>query len=228
MRRHSLTCQGYHIGYTEAMARAATFELIGEHVTLDFVNTVGWRGDPARRKDLLLSFEDLVAWAKAVKLVGTADIRTLMLAAQRDQARALGSLRRARRLREVLARVLVAAGGDARPAARDVRLINAFLAAALRHRRLEVRGAAFAWSWASRESDAFDALLWPIVLAGADLLASDDRTQIRECRGEGCGWLFLDTSRNRRRRWCTMQSCGNRAKARRFYERAREKTSNPR
>jgi predicted RNA-binding Zn ribbon-like protein len=210
------------------MARAETFELIGGHLALDFVNTIDWRGDPARREDLLLSFEDLAAWAKAAKLVRTADIRTLRLAAQRDQARALRSLRRARRLREVLAHVLLAAGGDARPAARDVRLINAFLAAALRHRRLQVRGAAFAWVWARRESELFDALLWPIVLAAVDLLASDDRTRIRECRGEGCGWLFLDTSRNRRRRWCTMQSCGNRAKVRRFYERAREKTSNPR
>jgi predicted RNA-binding Zn ribbon-like protein len=68
----------------------------------------------------------------------------------------------------------------------------------------------------------FDALIWPIVLAAAELLASDSRRQIHECAGEGCGWLFLDTSRNRRRRWCTMESCGNRAKARRFYQRSRE------
>jgi predicted RNA-binding Zn ribbon-like protein len=59
-------------------------------------------------------------------------------------------------------------------------------------------------------------------LAAAELLVSDIRAQIHECGGEGCGWLFLDTSRNHRRRWCTMQGCGNRAKARRFYERTRE------
>jgi predicted RNA-binding Zn ribbon-like protein len=65
-------------------------------------------------------------------------------------------------------------------------------------------------------------VLWPVVLAAADLLTSGDRARIHECAGPGCGWLFLDTSRNRRRRWCTMQGCGNRAKARRFYERARD------
>jgi predicted RNA-binding Zn ribbon-like protein len=201
---------------------AAGFELVGGHLALDFVNTVDWRSDLTRHRDLLVTFDDLLAWAKAARLVGAAEVRTMSAAAQRDAAGAVRSLRRARRLRELLARMLAAAGGETRPAARDVGRLNAFLAAALRHRRLETRGTAFVWRWADRERDGFDALLWPIVLAAADLLASDRRTRIHECGGEGCGWLFLDTSRSRRRRWCTMRGCGNRAKARRFYERTRE------
>ena len=200
---------------------ATTFELIGGHLALDFVNTVDWRGDPTRRRDLLATFEDLLEWAKTAKLLTAGAVRTMVAAAQRDQARAIRSLRRARRLREVLARVLEAAGRDAPPAARDLRRLNIFLAAALEHRRLEVRRTGFVWSWANAEGDTFDSLLRPIVLAAAELLASDSRRQIHECGGEGCGWLFLDTSRNRRRRWCTMRGCGNRAKARRFYERTR-------
>ena len=199
----------------------ATFELIGGHPALDFVNTVDWRNDPVRCRELLVTFDDLLAWAKAAKLLATADVGAMSQAAQRNQARAMRSLRRARRLREVLARVL-APGRDIRPAAPDLRLLNAFLAVAMRHRQVELRGRAFVWSWADRTPETFDSLLWPIVLAAAELLASDSRTHIQECSGEGCGWLFLDTSRNRRRRWCTMQGCGNRAKARRFYERTRE------
>ena len=198
------------------------FQLIGGHLALDFVNTVDWRADPTRRRDLLVAFEDLLAWAKASKLLGTAELRAMSAAARRDEAAATRSLGRARRLREVLARVLAAAGRNTPPPDRDVRLLNAFLVAALRHRRLEIRGTTFFWSWTDGERDPFDSLIWPIVLAAAELLASDSRTQIRECAGEGCGWLFLDTSRNRRRRWCTMESCGNRAKARRFYQRSRE------
>ena len=198
------------------------FQLIGGHLALDFVNTVDWRADPTRRRDLLVAFEDLLAWAKASKLLGTAELRAMSAAARRDEAAATRSLGRVRRLREVLARVLAAAGRNTRPPDRDVRLLNAFLVAALRHRRLEIRGTTFFWSWTDGERDPFDSLIWPIVLAAAELLASDSRTQIRECAGEGCGWLFLDTSRNRRRRWCTMESCGNRAKARRFYQRSRE------
>jgi predicted RNA-binding Zn ribbon-like protein len=201
---------------------ATAYQLIGGHLALDFVNTVDWRRDPSRRRDLLITFEDLLEWAKAAKVLTPGAVRAMHAAAQRDQERAMRALRRAQRLREVLARVLAAAGRDLAPPAGDVRRLNAFLAAALEHRRLDIRRTGFVWSWANGDGDTFDSLLWPIVLAAAELLASDSRTQVHECGGEGCGWLFLDTSRNRRRRWCTMQSCGNRAKARRLYERTRD------
>jgi predicted RNA-binding Zn ribbon-like protein len=197
------------------------FELVGGHLALDFVNTVDWRGDAARRQELLTRFEDLVVWAKRARLLTPATARAVTSAARQDERHAALTLGRARRLRETLARVLAAAGRDSAPADRDVRLLNAFLAAALRRRRLEVRGTI--WSWTRGVDEGFDWLLWPIVLAAAELLTSDDRTQIHECAGAGCGWLFLDTSRNRRRRWCTMRGCGNRAKASRFYARARER-----
>lgn len=201
------------------------FHLIGGHVALDLVNTVDWRADPGRRAELLRGVPDLLAWARRARLATAADARALTAAAARDPRRAARALRRARRLREVLARLYAAAIATARPPGRDVRLLNAFVGSALRYRRLECRGAACAWSWAAGERDAFDALLWPVVLAGAELLASPDRERIRECAGHGCGWLFLDTSRNGRRRWCSMQSCGNRAKARRFYARTRTESA---
>jgi predicted RNA-binding Zn ribbon-like protein len=203
------------------MARSLRFELVAGHPALDFVNTVDWRGHPDRRRDLLTSIDDLVAWAVCARLIPPADARALVRKARRDARRAERTLGRARRLRELLARVFAPAVSDARPAPRDLRLLNALLGAALGKRRLELRGTVCAWSW-SRDADSLDWLLWPIVLAGAELLTSDKRTEVRECAGEGCGWLFLDTSRNRLRRWCTMQGCGNRAKVRRFYARARK------
>ncbi|HXO42658.1 MAG TPA: CGNR zinc finger domain-containing protein, partial [Thermoanaerobaculia bacterium] len=57
--------------------------------------------------------------------------------------------------------------------------------------------------------------------SAAELLTSDKWRRVRECAGSDCTWLFLDRSRNRSRRWCAMQTCGNRAKARRHYRRAR-------
>lgn len=65
-------------------------------------------------------------------------------------------------------------------------------------------------------------MLWPITLSAADVLLSPDLHQLQECPGPGCGWLFLDTSKNHKRRWCTMEGCGNRAKARSQYQRKRQ------
>jgi predicted RNA-binding Zn ribbon-like protein len=42
------------------------------------------------------------------------------------------------------------------------------------------------------------------------------------CEGGLCGWLFLDESRGKRRRWCDMNDCGGRAKARRYYDKHKE------
>ena len=65
-------------------------------------------------------------------------------------------------------------------------------------------------------------MLWPISRAAADLLVSDtERRKVRQCGAGDCEWLFLDTSKNRSRQWCSMQCCGNREKARRHYQRVR-------
>src|ERR671930_579256 len=66
-----------------------------------------------------------------------------------------------------------------------------------------------------------DDVLAPVVWSAAELLTSGPLERVRECPGDDtCGWLFLDTSRNGSRRWCDMRTCGNRAKARRYYRRA--------
>jgi predicted RNA-binding Zn ribbon-like protein len=49
-----------------------------------------------------------------------------------------------------------------------------------------------------------------------DLLLAEDTPRLHACASDTCRWLFLDTSKNRTRRWCDMKTCGNRAKARRY------------
>jgi predicted RNA-binding Zn ribbon-like protein len=200
--------------------RAPAFELVAGHVALDFVNTVDWRTDPVWRRDLIGDVEDLAAWARKAGLASAAERTAVTTAARRDRRGAEWGLRRARRLRELLARLFLAIANGGRPSDRDLRRLNAFLGSALRQRRVATKGSACVWSWAT-ETRGVDRVLWPIVLSAAELLTSAGRARVRECAAHGCGWLFLDTSRSQRRRWCTMASCGNRAKARRFYERTR-------
>ncbi len=64
-------------------------------------------------------------------------------------------------------------------------------------------------------------MLW----SAADLLTTAELALVGECAGEGCSWLFLDTSRNRSRLWCSMEDCGNRAKARRHYARKQKENN---
>src|SRR6185437_14794355 len=101
----------------------------------------------------------------------------------------------------------------------DLSFLNGDLAASLPNARVEYTEDGFAWTWSGR---ALDAVLWPISRAAADLLVSDaERRKVRQCGAGDCEWLFLDTSKNRSRQWCSMQSCGNREKARRHYQRVR-------
>jgi predicted RNA-binding Zn ribbon-like protein len=77
------------------------------------------------------------------------------------------------------------------------------------------------WAWAPGPP-SFERLLWPVVRSAAEFLVSAERVNVRECGSEVCSWLFVDRSRTKLRRWCSMKTCGNRAKARRFYTRHRE------
>ena len=74
----------------------------------------------------------------------------------------------------------------------------------------------YTWDTTGNKS-RLDWILNPVSRSAAELLVSNELHNIKSCADPACGWLFLDVSRNKRRRWCDMQDCGNRAKASRFY-----------
>ena len=78
----------------------------------------------------------------------------------------------------------------------------------------------FTWTWLD-EPLSLDTPLWPVARSAAELLTSSELSALRLCASDRCAWLFLDTSRNGSRRWCSMRTCGNRAKARRHHARVR-------
>jgi predicted RNA-binding Zn ribbon-like protein len=199
--------------------------LIGGDSTLDFVNTVTGRvSDPAGGSvvsdDKLVRYEDLLDWARHAELLTAAQTRALARLAKRRPQEAVRVLSRAISARETLYRVLMALMRGRRPAPRDLAALNAEIAAARSRERL-VPGAT-ALEWAAAEPGArLDSVLWPVWRAAEALLTSPEISRLRECGGDGCGWLFVDRSRNRSRRWCTMDDCGNVSKVRRFRERRR-------
>jgi len=194
------------------------FELTGGAACLDFVNTLGDR--PRSRDENLRAYPDLVAWGRQAGVLAGAEATGLRREAARHPVRAREALARAVALREDLYRVFSRVAAGRAPEGRGVRALNEALALALRRLRVRPGRTGFRWSWTAGPAD-LDRMLWPVVRSAGELLTSAEREHVRECGGEACSWLFVDRSRTRRRRWCDMKTCGNRAKARRHYRRTK-------
>jgi predicted RNA-binding Zn ribbon-like protein len=183
--------------------------LVGGHRCLDFINTlVG--ADEAAPKDSLLTPADYRTWAKRVAIpIDPPAAATAEVAA----------LRRARELRAaILAVALAAVAGQPAPTDAAEHLTEA-AARSFRSRRLAPQPGGLGWARTRQDLDSVTDLL---AVEAAALLADAAHLPLRRCVGEHCGWFFLDTSRNKLRRWCSMRDCGNRAKARRHRARQRE------
>src|SRR5262245_16705831 len=206
-------------------------KLIGGRLCLDFVNSVGgrapdpsgrWSGPAALsvRDDKLRDYFDLLAWSRRTGLLAEPEARTLVREARRDRKKGTAVLSRAIALREAIYRVCTAAIAAQQPPASDLDLLNQELSIAHSRLKLAVGKDNLVWEWTDTRK-ALDRMLWPIADSAAELLTTRDLSRLKQCPGDGCGWLFEDTSKNRRRQWCDMQDCGNLAKVRRFRSRLR-------
>jgi predicted RNA-binding Zn ribbon-like protein len=194
---------------------------VGGALCLDFLNTVDPRHAAARR-EYLSDYGALVAWARYVNAIGEGEAKRLLSGAKRAPSEAERVLRRALRLRESLYRVFANVTQSAIPPRVDLQRLNSELARAMGKAKVVYSTKGFSWKL-DEPRPRLDSVLWPVVRSAADLLVHGELQRVRECPGDAarCGWLFLDSSKNARRRWCEMRSCGNRAKARRHYSRVR-------
>ncbi|HZW03128.1 MAG TPA: ABATE domain-containing protein [Anaerolineaceae bacterium] len=196
------------------------FDFDSGNLALDFANTAEWHAshEPVEH---LPAYADLVAWGAEAGLLAGEQAAGLLAAARRQSAAAGAWLGRAIELREVLYRIFAAAAGEQPAPPEDVDALTAFWRELAQRTRLEVSPGGLGFRLEELPADPL-AMLWPVVRAAVDLLASPQLARIGQCADDrGCGWLFIDTTRNRSRRWCSMESCGNRAKAQRHYGRVR-------
>jgi len=188
---------------------------IGGSLALDFVNTLDWRLREAPVEQLH-AFADLLRWAWTAGILEPSEARSLRAWGQSHPRAARRALAEAIEVREAIAAVFQAvARGEGVPAGPLARL-DAACRQAWAGRTLRPAGAGAVWEW--REGGPGRPGM-AAALDAARLLTSPERGRVRECGDAQCGWLFVDSSRNRSRRWCNMQGCGNRNKARRFYRR---------
>jgi predicted RNA-binding Zn ribbon-like protein len=193
---------------------------MGGPVCLDFINTLDDRFS-REPKDLLKSYIDLARFGEDTGILDTTRVDHLFelsYTAPEDAARVL---RAAIQLREAMYGIFWALVKKKPVPAGDLIILNQYVQLAAQHSVLVKTNGRFEWRFDNPPND-FEAVLWPIARSAAELLASDDVAYVRACASKTCEWLFLDESKNHRRRWCDMTKCGNRAKFHRFYERQRK------
>jgi predicted RNA-binding Zn ribbon-like protein len=199
--------------------QAPKFELIGGNVCLDFINTLDDRPS-GKPKELLTNYYDLTRFGEETGILTSSRLDFLNERIPLVPDKAREAVRRARNLREALHDIFSAVMKKQTAPRWAMDRLNADLHEAAVHSRLMQHNGRLEWRFDDMTS-SFHAMLWPIARAAADLLASPDVARVRACSSPTCQWLFLDTSKNHHRRWCSMKQCGNRAKVRRFYARQR-------
>ena len=210
-----------------SIRREGRFKLRGGDVSLDFVNTLGWRLTSYPR-EYLRSYENLLDWGRQASLLALEEKEGLFRQATVDPEGAQKTLSWAIALREEIHRLISAHIAGESQNESDLSALNRELSIALSHLRVVPADGAYTWGWNQSGDDGetpLDSPLWPVAQSAAQLLTSEKLRRVKLCAGEGCGWVFLDESRNSSRRWCDSRDCGNRERVRRHL--ARKRASNP-
>ena len=188
--------------------------VVGGHPAADFANTLLM----TLKKDYLASYTAAVIWFHALALISEGE-RDSLLRIENDSREAMQVLSGLHELRSIL-HALIYAVADGTPS--DPSIVEQF-------RRLHADAAAHLdLRWADEAghftldilSDDPRMLLWRMTRLAADLVTAQRHGRLRSCaRRPVCDWVFLDTSKGGRRRWCTPHICGNRERLKTFMAR---------
>jgi predicted RNA-binding Zn ribbon-like protein len=181
------------------MAAGGEAMSVAGSLCLELVNSLNNWHQPTR--DALTTPQDFTEWAHGA-------------GHPMDTPPDKGSVARARRLRGSVRAVFLAVADGSPPPEADLRVLRTALATSLPHAAFVDTEVGYDLGWTEQTADA---LLGRVAWSAVTLLRTGPLDRVREC--PSCGWLFLDTSRNGRRRWCSMDTCGSRDKARRYYQR---------
>jgi len=202
----------------ESKRTLETLEIVGGALCLDFVNTVNSRLSPEH--DYLTVYSDLANWGGKVGILSAGQNSRLQKQAGRDVEMAENALKKTREFRELLYRLFVNLARQIEPKKDDMVSFSEFYGEAVSNSQLVKTDDHFIHHW--QVDQTFDAILWQIAHSAGQILLSKELAQVKEC--PGCGWLFLDTSKNQSRRWCSMNTCGARDKMRRYHGKLRARS----
>jgi predicted RNA-binding Zn ribbon-like protein len=191
--------------------------VVGGDLALDFLNTQNGPAGGAPEDDVLRDYDDLLAWGHVVGELTDAEADRLHRFARQHPDAAKATFERARATRVYLYQLFheIATGGM--PAREDVARLERDEAEALDHGSLVAADGGYRWTWVSAGGPDLGRPLWAVIHAATTLLTNGPLDRVKGCAL--CRFHFLDESKNRSRRWCSMGDCGTRTKAQRYVAR---------
>jgi predicted RNA-binding Zn ribbon-like protein len=193
-------------------------DFIAGDAALDFVNTVTGRDETPR--DWLDSYARLLEWAGRAKLLPAKSMQGLVRRSERDPGASERALAKAKRLREALFEIGKDLAKRRVPQPEALELLREHWLAGAEAHVFAVEGGRLT-AVIDREADGLDLVASMVAWRFAAHVLGHAPGRLKICDGPNCAWLFLDTSKAGRRRWCDMADCGNAAKSRRHYARGR-------
>lgn len=185
--------------------------LVGGNLALDFVNTRVGPPGAAPDDDVLTGYPELIAWGVHADDLTAAEATALRRRARDDATGADATFLRALRTRDYLDGIFQALAAGRSPEPTALARLRDDEADALAHARLD-QDSGFAWTW--RDDHSLARPLRPVAHAAVGLLTTATMERIKRC--EACSFVFYDESKNRSRRWCSMEDCGTAEKMRRY------------
>jgi predicted RNA-binding Zn ribbon-like protein len=200
--------------------RIDQLRLDGGVLCLDFVNTIPDRKDGSNR-DYLGSYNDLVYWARKSKAINGPTFTALEKAGATRERSAKDYFNQALQLRDLIYRLFYPLSQQTKIKTADLDAFNKTMSRYAANLIIVPSEGGFSQKW-EYETAHFQLITAPIIKSAQDLLLSDKLARIKEC--PSCGWLFLDTTKNGRRRWCSMEDCGSNVKALQYYYRKKNES----
>lgn len=185
---------------------------------LDFTNTAGGH-TKIREVERIPTYADALSWGVAAEALAPAEAKALLYLAKAHPKEAARRVHDLHVHREALHRAVVAIAHQETPAAPDFAKVRGIIAKSLSVAALGDDDSGFVWS-VDPATGGLGTVLARVALSAHHMFAREKPSQLRQC--EVCTWLFIDRTKNQKRRFCRQDACGNKARARRFYERQRE------
>ena len=204
------------------MRSIASLQLDGGCSIFDFTNTISNRNDPDYF-DYLTKYEAFIQWIDKIELLPKGKLNAIAAFSKNHTRKSADIFRQVIEVREVAFKLFSSLAQNHKVERETLEVFNSLLSEALSNMRIELGRTEVTTSFNISEKNILQEPLYLLVKNAFDILSTQPFERIKEC--PACGWLFLDTTKNGKRRWCNMQVCGSNDKARRYYHRKKESSN---